>query len=263
MKCLICGKVITNYKGIASHLRSAHNITNKQYYDKYLKKPREVICKYEFCDKPTKFYSIVRGYLDHCCVKHSSLDNKVQEKLNTTCEKLYGKGITIGFKTTQCIKNSHTKEALQKVHDAKIKNGWTRSKLEELVCTTFDKLSIIYKHNYTTNNYPWKCDFYLPNFNLYIEINAYWTHGGHYFNSTNKDDLNIIEYWKNSIDIHKHTNAINTWTISDIQKRDHAIKNSLNYVVLWNKLQVNQFLADLESGKQFNGFIDYNCLQDL
>ena len=56
--------------------------------------------------------------------------------------------------------------------------------------------NINYKTQYKSELYPFCCDFYFPDNDLYLEINAHWTHGYHPFDSTNKDDLLLLEQWK-------------------------------------------------------------------
>lgn len=91
------------------------------------------------------------------------------------------------------------------------------------------------KRNYNKDSrYPFHCDFYIPEKDLFIELNAYWSHGGHWFDSTNQEDLNKVEYWKSkNNDFYDY--AIKTWTISDAKKRETVIKNQLNYLVFWSK----------------------------
>ena len=67
-QCAVCGKTIKLDKTkrtvqFSWHLRE-HNLTLKEYYDSYIKKPDEGICK--FCGKPTKFIDIYKGYNDYC-----------------------------------------------------------------------------------------------------------------------------------------------------------------------------------------------------
>ena len=62
--CIICGFKAENLIGFSAHIHK-HNLTNKEYYDKYLKKPGEGFCK--TCGKPTKFHRLRTGYLNHCC----------------------------------------------------------------------------------------------------------------------------------------------------------------------------------------------------
>jgi hypothetical protein len=96
--------------------------------------------------------------------------------------------------------------------------------------------NINYKTQYKSELYPFVCDFYFPDSELYLEINAHWTHGGHPFDSTNKDDLIKLNQWKQN-NTHYYNNAIETWTVRDVLKRETAKNNNLNYIeVFSNKL---------------------------
>ena len=57
-----------------------------------------------------------------------------------------------------------------------------------------------------------------------------------------------------------YDNAINIWTKADIEKRDCAIQNCLNYTVLWNKDHIKKFLDLLNIDYSFVGFVDFNCM---
>ena len=67
----------------------------------------------------------------------------------------------------------------------------------------------------------------------YIECNFTWTHGGHWFNKNSKEDLDKVAYMKS-----KHSkyydNAIDTWTVRDVKKREYLEKNRLNFIVFWS-----------------------------
>ena len=82
---------------------------------------------------------------------------------------------------------------------------------------------------YKSAEYPFNCDFYIKNLNLYIECNFHWTHGGHAYDSENLEDLAIIEKWKSKQSKY-YNNAITTWTVRDVRKRNIAKKNKLNYI---------------------------------
>ena len=49
---------------------------------------------------------------------------------------------------------------------------------------------------YKTKEYPFCCDFYIKPLNLYIEIQGYWTHGSHLYDSNNINDLQKLDTWK-------------------------------------------------------------------
>lgn len=112
-------------------------------------------------------------------------------------------------------------------------------------------------YNCSSEKYPYLCDFYIFDLDLYIELNLTWTHGWHYFDETNLDDVNKLQEMKSKHNDY-YDNAIDVWTKKDIEKRDCAIKNNLNFVVIWNKDQIKKFLELLESNYTFTRFIDFN-----
>ena len=64
LKCNICGKEVNfEYGSFSKHLKH-HDIDQKEYYDKYIKKDKEGLCRN--CGKPTKFLGLLEGYRD-CC----------------------------------------------------------------------------------------------------------------------------------------------------------------------------------------------------
>jgi hypothetical protein len=87
--------------------------------------------------------------------------------------------------------------------------------------------------NYKSKLYPFNCDFYIPSLDLYIECNYHWTHGGHQYNENNLEDKNKVTEWKNK-NTKYYNNAIETWTIRDINKMNIAKENKLNYMIFWN-----------------------------
>ena len=103
---------------------------------------------------------------------------------------------------------------------------------EQLFSDLAKKNKLDYEYLYSSTEYPYLCDFYIPKKNLYIEVNIFWTHGHHWV-SNKKEDKQIIETWK-SKNNKFYDNAIYTWTDLDVRKRKIARKNKLNYVVLWS-----------------------------
>lgn len=85
---------------------------------------------------------------------------------------------------------------------------------------------------------------FLPSrYKTYVELNFHWTHNDHWFDASNENDKALLEFYKRK---HKkfYDNAIYVWTTRDIQKRDAALKNKLNYVVLWNISEIEPFIKN-------------------
>jgi len=78
IKCEICGKIV-NRQRLSRHI-VIHDITPKEYYDKYLKTPTDNKCI--ICGKPTKFkgLGLKGGYSKYCGVKCSLKDPEVQTR---------------------------------------------------------------------------------------------------------------------------------------------------------------------------------------
>lgn len=73
--CKICGELTV----LSKHIRK-HNLTTKEYYDKYLKKDNEGICP--VCNKETKFLGIEQGYAKFCSNKCHANDPESKNNLS-------------------------------------------------------------------------------------------------------------------------------------------------------------------------------------
>ena len=90
--------------------------------------------------------------------------------------------------------------------------------------------------------YPWACDFYIKSLDLFIELQGFFTHGGHPFDETNYEDLQrkaeLEEKW-NHTKSKLYIIALNVWCNTDIKKRNLAKENNLNYIEIF-KLNVSK-----------------------
>lgn len=91
------------------------------------------------------------------------------------------------------------------------------------------------ERQYWSKAYPFNVDAYIKSLSLYIELNASWIHGGHYFDSNCDDDLVKLAFWQQKAETSSYyRSAVETWTIRDLLKRETAIRNGLNYLVFWD-----------------------------
>lgn len=171
------------------------------------------------------------------------------EKIKQTCLERYG--VTSYTKTTEywkkhnktCLERYGTENPLSlnevknKVLSSKLKNKtFNTSNIEEKFANYLTTNNIHFKRQYKSSVYPFNCDFYFPDYDLYLEIQGSWVHGGHPFDSNNVDDISVLEYWKNKKTAFYNT-AINTWTVRDVLKREIAKNNNLNYLEMFtNKI---------------------------
>lgn len=95
---------------------------------------------------------------------------------------------------------------------------------------------------YRSERYPYKCDFYIKSRDIFIELNAYWVHGGHWFDVNNEADVERLQVWIDKSN-ESYERAIYVWSENDLEKRKIALDNKLNYVVFWD--------ADLTDAKHW------------
>ena len=119
-RCKMCEREFETVLGLQRHVCCIHRLSSKEYYDKFFN-VNEGICL--TCGKPTKYISLTKGYLKHCCVKCSSVDEKTylkkkqtnlakygdenyrnKEKYEETCLKRYGSKNYLG--TKDCVEKS-------------------------------------------------------------------------------------------------------------------------------------------------------------
>ena len=101
---------------------------------------------------------------------------------------------------------------------------------------------------YKSKEYPYYCDFYIKSINLYIEIQGHWTHNDHPFDINNLNDQIIMDIWRTkSVSDKYYKNALNTWTIKDVEKRNTAIQNNLNYLEIFGKTDLNKYIDIFEN----------------
>ena len=95
------------------------------------------------------------------------------------------------------------------------------------------------------NRYPYFCDFYIPELDYFIELQGYYTHGNHPFDPNSNEDLQLIEYYKKKYG--EDCQPITIWSIKDVEKRNCAKSNHLNFKEVWSLEDGKNFVNDLYS----------------
>ena len=177
-------------------------------------------------------------------------------KIKQTCLEKYG--VNTYFKTKECIMKSHTKEVLNKSIETKRKNHtFNTSKMEEKMFLYIKERFPLVERQYNKDKrYLYNCDFYIPELDYFIELNGTWTHGKHPFDATSIQDQIILERWKEKSKEHPfYVNAIETWTKRDVEKRNKAKENNINFKEVWSLKEGKKFIDDLLCHCKIN---DYN-----
>ena len=192
-------------------------------------------------------------------VEYNSQSKEVKKKIKDTKEERYGNsnynnvekarktnitryGVDCILKREDVVKLKNSEENKRKQYNTKKKNNtFNTSKIEKELELRLKEIFPDLKTQYKSEIYPFHCDYYIPELDLYIEYNGTWTHGFHFFDKNNQEDLNKLEEWK-SKNTKYYNSAIKTWTQRDILKLETAIKNHLNYVVWFNQEQAYEWV---------------------
>lgn len=182
----------------------------------------------------------------------------IKEKVKQTMESRYGGWYVNTKEYQESIRKTslekygvehfnQSKEKVEKCYQTKRKNHtFGYSRLEEAFAKTltemYGKDSFIREYNkdirYTNplNNHIWRCDFYIPKFDLFIEIQGTKAHGIKPFSNTVEDKEYVKKYIsKKQSKSSKSFNAyqMSRFTQTDINKRTVAKNNNLNYLEIF------------------------------
>ena len=126
--------------------------------------------------------------------------------------------------------------------------------------------------NYKDDRYPSYTDFYISSRDLFIELNADASHGTHWFDSNNPNDLQRAADMRRKAEVidrknqqgnktHKsrYWNYIRVWTVLDVKKRATAKEHNLNYLVFWDSsVHVIDGVREPKL-KDFHEWLDMGC----
>lgn len=141
---------------------------------------------------------------------------------------------------------SNSPETKLKIYKSKKQNNsFNSSSYEENfysnLLTIFENSDVV--RQYKDERYPFACDFYIKPLDLFIELNICWTHGKMPFDNNNPECLTKLNHWKQkSISSKFYQNAIETWTIRDIEKLNILKENNLNYKIAYTQEDIENIL---------------------
>ena len=115
---------------------------------------------------------------------------------------------------------------------------------EELYLYIKEKFPSVIRQYKDKERYPFCCDFYIPELDLFLELNGMWTHGEHAYNKE-KDKNKLIQWEEKSKNSNFYKCAIKVWTIKDPEKRDCAKNNHLNFKEVWSLQEGKEFIDNL------------------
>lgn len=170
--------------------------------------------------------------------KGKTLSSETKEKIKQSIHKTY-EDPDLHKKISEKVKLAQTEEYWEKRHNTLIKNkSFNSSKPEEeaydILCQKYGKENII--RQYKEDRYPFYCDFYIISQDKFIELNLHWTHGGFPWDKNNPICKQQLQKWEEKAKNSQfYKNAIEIWTVRDVEKFLYAKENNLNYITIYSK----------------------------
>lgn len=188
------------------------------------------------------YFTQTKEFIEKCkqtCLAHFGTEFYTQteeskERFKQTCLKKYG------------VDNPKKldKFCRKAVETAKANNSFNTSKFETKINELLTKkFQHVIREYYTDERYPFRCDFYVPERDLFIEIQGHPSHGKHPFDPYNDDDMALLNRWFDKAEeINKVTNKKKNqylsyayiWAVRDPLKRQTAKENNLNWLEFFN-----------------------------
>lgn len=128
------------------------------------------------------------------------------------------------WKDPEFVKNKLEKEyQTRKENHSYGPNSKQEAEIFEKLKTKWPKTE---NQHYDKELYPFKCDFYIPEIDTWIEYQGFYTHGDHPFDPQSEEDNKHLKYLYDK----GYELAIKTWTYTDPLKRATAEANNLKYL---------------------------------
>ena len=201
-------------------------------------------------DNPAKLEENKEKVKQTCLKKYGGLapicNPDIKNQIKQTCLEKYGVdnyGKSLKHKTN--MSTIMLSDEMQK-HRYSImskNNTFNTSKEEDEVYEFLSQYIDVTRQFNGSSKYPFCCDFYIEDLDMFIECNFHWTHGGHPFDSSSIKDQVKLERWK-AKQTKYYNNAINVWTKRDVEKRNKAKEENLDYKEFWSLKELKEFFID-------------------
>ena len=257
-KCIVCGKPVHFQKNGINQYRSFCSIyclNNtpegiKIKFDKAAKTNLEKYGSENPFGSPIIIEKLKRTWKEKYGVENPYAAEEVKNKIKQTLINRYGAdhpqhSDIIKQKTAETnIKLYGNKMylqsniALKRIYQERMHNDskYTKyiSKIEYSIIQYLEQnFPNDFEFQYKSELYPFNCDFYIKSLDLYIEVQGTWMHGGHPFDENNQEDINKLNFWKEK-NTKQYIYACDIWTIKDVEKRNIAKQNNLNYLEIFS-----------------------------
>lgn len=144
----------------------------------------------------------------------------------------------------------------RKEHTKLTRNGFRKSMREDLLFSILKDFYPQVIRERFDERFPFRIDFYVPEKDLFIEYQGFWTHGKHPFDISSEKDLTILKKWRN-LDQRIYKNGIDVWSVKDPVKRKIAEENNIKLVEIFSlnlkPEKIKNFLENFnQSGNRYS-----------
>lgn len=209
-----------------------------------IKEKTKQTCLEKYGTEYAQSYSIVKEKIKNSnintCIKKYNVNNiskleNTKNKIKETCLNRYG--VSNVLKIDKIIQENINK----RYNSIKNHNSFVNSKTEEESYILLKEKYIDIIRQYKSELYPFACDFYISELNLYIECNYFWTHGKFPYIESEQKCVDKLNEWK-SKNTEFYNNAIKTWIYYDVYKRNIAKQNNLNWLEFFSIQELKDWL---------------------
>lgn len=192
---------------------------------------------------------------------HGATEQEKQQRTlnNSNSKKLWWQQLSEDKKQQRSKKRNETMcnktiEELQQIQDKiyntkKKNNSLNVSKPEEFCSQLLKQYFEDVQCQYKCEEFPFAVDFYIPQLNLFIDLNFHWTHGKEPFNENNTQHQKQLEQWRQRSEKSKfYSNAIYTWTDLDVRKSIITEQNGINRLVFYKQSTFENWLEEIKHG---------------
>lgn len=171
---------------------------------------------------------MARSNFEKYGVENAMMSPEVKERLRLSNLEKYGVGCTLELEDVK------SQSILTKKENGSYNQSQMENDLYGMLVGHFGVDDVDRWH--TSNEYPYACDFHIKSRDMYIELNACFTHGFHWFEPDSEFDQQTLVQWQDRLDAGRmmYAGAIETWVVRDVNKRVAARDKNLNYVVFWD-----------------------------
>lgn len=140
-------------------------------------------------------------------------------------------------RSISCRKTWSNPELIEKQHQTLLKNNESRKSQfksigeEKLYYFLIESYPNLKYNSKIDERYPYYCDFYIPELDLFIEYQGHPSHGRYPYKKSSKYSKDFCKKYKD--------NWLNTYTIRDVEKYQCAVNNQLNYIRIYPRASLS------------------------